>query len=91
MHNDIEQKSTNKELESTRCSWCGFSDQEEKIYSSPGDDMENPTAYHRDCFEALKIFMFYAFQNPEDSVESLIKKANRTVGLKRGLRKRLKK
>ncbi len=79
----IEQKSTNKEVEPTRCSWCGSTDTEDKIYSTPGDDMENPKAYHRDCFEALQMFIYFAIQNPKDSLKSLMKQANVFVGLKR--------
>lgn len=77
----IEQENQNKEREIERCGWCGESDNKEKVYSSPGDDIENPVAFHKKCFKALQTFgMLYAM-NDGETRENQIKLANKIAGV----------
>jgi len=77
----IEQESPDKEREIERCGWCGESDREEKVYASPGDDIENPHAYHRKCFEALQAFQILCWSNSDEPMEKLVKMANKIAGV----------
>jgi hypothetical protein len=77
----IEQENSNIEREIERCDWCGEQDRLEKVYASPGDDIENPQAYHIKCFEALKTFMILSRSNSDEPMEILVKLANRIVGI----------
>lgn len=81
MNKEIEDKGQEKEI--TRCGWCGQIDREEKVYASPGDDIENPGTYHKDCFETLQMFMMLTWSESDKSVEELIKMANIFSGNKR--------
>jgi hypothetical protein len=75
-----EEKTIERELE--RCSWCGSIDREEKVYASPGDDIEHPKAYHKQCFEALRIYMILCMSYPEKTIKELVGMANESVGIK---------
>ena len=79
---EVEKENPNKEREIERCGWCGESDYKEKVYASPGDDIENPQAYHKKCFEALQAFRILSWSNSDESMETLIKLANRIAGIK---------
>jgi len=80
---EIEKESTKVEREIERCGWCGGSDREEKVYASPGDDIENPGAYHKDCFESLRIFIMLTWSDSDEPLEKRIKMANKFSGNKR--------
>lgn len=77
---NIEQESQNVEREVEWCRWCGMSDREEKVYASPGDDIENPKAYHKDCFESLQAFMLLIWGRSDEPLEKLMDMADRISG-----------
>jgi len=70
-----------------QCSWCGMIDERKKVYYSPGDDLENPGAYHEECFKALNYFIILASTESDESTEQMIKLANRLAGLEIKVRK----
>ena len=63
------------------CAWCGMVDERKKVYSSPGDDLENPEAYHEKCFEALRFFMILLVTEGEKNPDKLVKMANQLAGV----------
>jgi len=77
----IEDEKT-KEREPERCSWCGETDRKEKVYASPGDDIENPKAYHKQCFEALRAYRTLVWNYPEKSMKEMVEMANDVAGIK---------
>ncbi len=77
----IEDEKLSIEREIERCDWCGEQDRVEKVYSSPGDDIENPRAFHKKCFSALKAFMMLNAMNDSETTESLVKLANKIAGV----------
>jgi hypothetical protein len=77
----VEQENPNLEKEIERCGWCGEQDNKEKVYASPGDDIENPQAYHVKCFKALNTFRMFYGSNSGETVESLIELANKIAGV----------
>ncbi|HSV94645.1 MAG TPA: hypothetical protein VLH94_01535 [Spirochaetia bacterium] len=81
MNKEIEDKGQEKEI--TRCGWCGQIDREDKVYASPGDDIENLGAYHKDCFESLRIFIMLTWSDSDELLEKRIKMANKFSGNKR--------
>lgn len=78
---EIESESKNIEREIERCSWCGVEDRKEKVYASPGDDIENPKAYHKDCFRALQAFGILCWSNSDEPLEKLVEMANNIAGI----------
>jgi len=78
----VENESLNIEKEIVKCCWCDQSDDLKKVYCSPGDDIENPKAYHEDCFKALQAFGILCWSYPDEPMEKLIKIANRIAGIK---------
>lgn len=88
---EIENESTKIEREIERCGWCGESDREEKVYASPGDDIENPKPYHKKCFEALQAFGILCWSNSDEPMETLVKLANRIAGVETKKKKKKKK
>lgn len=86
---EIEDESNIVEREIGRCSWCGELDREKKVYASPGDDIENPKAYHEKCFKALQMFMMLAWSNDENkSTEELVAMANAFTGIENKKKKK---
>jgi len=81
--NTTEQEDIGVEKEITRCSWCDEQDRVKKVYACPGDDLENPRAYHKKCFEALKVFVMLVGSgyNDDEPVEELVKIANLVAGV----------
>lgn len=60
-----------------RCGWCEISDEKEKVYESPGDDLENPEPFHKECSRALKYFAILVSTETNKSTDEMIKLANR--------------
>lgn len=85
----VEQENQNIERDMEKCGWCGETDREKKVYASPGDDIENPKAYHEKCFKALQMFMMLAWLNTENkSTEELVQMANAFSGIENKKKKR---
>ena len=56
-------------------------DERKIVYASPGDDLENPGAYHKECYEALNIFLMLSMSEPDKNQDQLVKTANKLAGV----------
>ena len=80
----IETESTNVELETVRCSWCGSIDKKEKVYAPTNEDgVVYTRPFHKECFKASKIFTVLAIGNSEEPTEVLVEMANVMAGVEK--------